>query len=106
MRSYIPGYDTHGLPLELKALAKLKKPASSLAPQQIRSAARAEAEAGIALQAGEFKEFACLASFDGHAAYKTLNWSYEKRQLQVARDMVSKGKQLCPCRERDADEDG
>ncbi|GAA6059397.1 hypothetical protein JCM10212_003629 [Sporobolomyces blumeae] len=86
---YVPGFDTHGLPLELKALSALKKPASSLLPQEIRAAARREAEKGIELQTGEFKSFAVMGEWE--KPYKTMDWSYEKRQLQVVRDMVGKG---------------
>lgn len=87
--SYTPGFDTHGLPLELKALAALNKPASELTPQQIRRAARKEAEKGIATQTGEFKSFAVMGEWD--EPYRTMDWSYEKRQLEVVRDMVKKG---------------
>lgn len=89
MCSYTPGFDTHGLPLELKALAALNKPASELTPQQIRRAARKEAEKGIATQTGEFKSFAVMGEWD--EPYRTMDWSYEKRQLEVVRDMVKKG---------------
>ncbi|KAK4053726.1 isoleucine-tRNA ligase [Microbotryomycetes sp. JL201] len=88
---YVPGYDTHGLPLELKALAALKKPASQLGPETIRAAARQEALRGIESQGKEFRSFACMGAFDDKDAYKTLDWQYEKRQLGVVRDMVSKG---------------
>ncbi|GAA5926472.1 hypothetical protein JCM10213_002362 [Rhodosporidiobolus nylandii] len=86
---YTPGYDTHGLPLELKALSALGKPASSLSPQEIRAAARAEAEKGVEVQTGEFRSFAVMGDFD--RPYRTMDWSYEKRQLEVVRDMVGKG---------------
>ncbi|GAA5868985.1 hypothetical protein JCM8547_003242 [Rhodosporidiobolus lusitaniae] len=86
---YVPGYDTHGLPLELKALSALGKPASSLTPQEIRAAARKEAEKGVELQTGEFKSLAVMGDFAN--PYRTMDWSYEKRQLEVVRDMVGKG---------------
>jgi len=67
----------------------LKQPASSLTPQQIRSAARTEAEKGIELQKGEFKSFAVMGDWEN--PYRTMDWSYERRQLEVVRDMVRKG---------------
>ncbi|KAM0753694.1 isoleucyl-tRNA synthetase [Meredithblackwellia eburnea MCA 4105] len=87
---YVPGYDTHGLPLELKALSTLKKPASSLSPQEIRAAARQEALKGIDLQGTEFREFGGMGAFRPGEAYQTLDWSYEKRQLHVFKDMVAR----------------
>lgn len=92
--SYVPGYDTHGLPLELKALSALKLPASSLSPQVIRSAARKEAEKGVDLQEDEFIEFGCIGAFGKGEGYKTMDWSYEKRQLGVVREMVRKGESI------------
>ncbi|GAA5931611.1 isoleucine--tRNA ligase ISM1 [Sporobolomyces koalae] len=86
---YVPGFDTHGLPLELKALSALKKPASALTAQQIRAAARKEAEKGIELQKGEFKSFAVMGDWNNE--YRTMDWKYEKRQLEVVRDMVHRG---------------
>ncbi|GAA6001181.1 hypothetical protein JCM10207_007447 [Rhodosporidiobolus poonsookiae] len=86
---YVPGYDTHGLPLELKALSALGKPASSLTPQEIRAAARKEAEKGVELQKGEFESLAVMG--DWERPYRTMDWAYERRQLEVVRDMVSKG---------------
>jgi isoleucyl-tRNA synthetase len=56
-----------------------------LTPQEIRSAARKEAEKGVE----EFKSFAVMGDFA--KPYRTMDWSYEKRQLEVVRDMVGKG---------------
>ncbi|GAA6011588.1 hypothetical protein JCM11491_004697 [Sporobolomyces phaffii] len=86
---YVPGFDTHGLPLELKALSALKKPAAALSAQEIRAAARNEAEKGIELQKGEFESFAVMGDWDNE--YRTMDWKYEKRQLRVVKDMVGKG---------------
>ncbi|GEM11661.1 isoleucyl-tRNA synthetase [Rhodotorula toruloides] len=86
---YTPGFDTHGLPLELKALSSLSTPPSSLTPSQIRSAARAEAEKGIEIQKEEFRSFAVMG--DWERPYRTMDWEFEKRQLRVVRDMVGRG---------------
>lgn len=79
------------MPLELKALAVLKKPARDLPARVIRSAARTEASKGIKLQRDEFKDFGLLGEWDEGAGYWTMAWEYEKRQLGVVRDMVGKG---------------
>jgi isoleucyl-tRNA synthetase len=60
-----------------------------LTPQEIRSAARKEAEKGVEVQTEEFKSFAVMGDFA--KPYRTMDWSYEKRQLEVVRDMVGKG---------------
>lgn len=87
--SYTPGFDTHGLPLELKALSTLSAPHSSLTPFQIRAAARAEAEKGIEIQKQEFRSFAVIG--DWEKPYRTMDWEFERRQLRVVRDMVRRG---------------
>lgn len=78
----------------MKALSALKLPASSLSPQVIRSAARKEAEKGVHLQEDEFIEFGCIGAFGKGEGYKTMDWSYEKRQLGVVREMVRKGESI------------
>lgn len=87
----MPGYDTHGLPLELKALASMKARRGSLTPQQVREGAKREAEKGIEVQAQEFSEFGGMGAFGTGEAYRTLDWSYEKRQLGVFKEMARKG---------------
>ncbi|GAA5983162.1 hypothetical protein JCM5350_007903 [Sporobolomyces pararoseus] len=86
---YVPGFDTHGLPLELKALSSLNKPVSKLSSIEIRDQARKEAEKGIELQTKEFKSFSIMG--DWNKSYKTMDWEYEKRQLEIVQKMVEKG---------------
>ncbi|GAA5947425.1 hypothetical protein JCM3765_001673 [Sporobolomyces pararoseus] len=90
---YKPGFDTHGLPLELKALKTLNKPSTELSPLEIRNAAKKEAEKGIELQTREFKSFSILGDWEN--SYKTLDWEYEKRQLEIVQRMVSKNLIVC-----------
>lgn len=88
---YVPGWDTHGLPLELKALSNFKAPARSLSPLTVRAAARLEALDGIDTQRSEFTQFALLGQWGDELGYKTLEWSYERKQLELFRDMVTRG---------------
>lgn len=57
----------------------------------IRAAARKEAEKGVEIQGNEFREFGCIGAFGKGEAYRTMDWSYERRQLGVVREMVRKG---------------
>ncbi|KAL1744261.1 tRNA synthetases class I-domain-containing protein [Schizophyllum fasciatum] len=89
---YVPGWDCHGLPIENKALQEIKKDARSLAPYEVRRAARKTAYREIAQQKAEFRQFGVMADWmaeDG--TYRTLDHKYEMRQLQIFKQMVDKG---------------
>ncbi|CAK6962127.1 isoleucine--tRNA ligase%2C mitochondrial isoform X1 [Scomber scombrus] len=84
---YIPGWDCHGLPIELKALGELGT--SGLSPLQIRQKAREFAEGAIARQKAAFQRWGVMADWD--QCYYTYDGAYEGAQLNVFQDMHSKG---------------
>ncbi|XP_028250738.1 isoleucine--tRNA ligase, mitochondrial isoform X2 [Parambassis ranga] len=84
---YIPGWDCHGLPIELKALGDLGT--SGLSPLQIRQKAREFAEGAIARQKAAFRRWGVMADWD--QCYYTFDGAYEAAQLKVFLDMHSKG---------------
>lgn len=93
---FIPGWDCHGLPIELKAVAGLQE---QVQVQQlrgedgeargIRRAARKLAEKTVRKQIAGFREFGVMADWENH--WKTMDRGFEKRQLGVFREMVDKG---------------
>ena len=88
--SYIPGWDCHGLPIEIKALQAQKKDASSqVDPVSVRKAARELATRTIEEQKQGFKEWAVMGDWDN--AYKTMERGFEIRQLEVFKAMFEKG---------------
>ncbi|KAM4625658.1 isoleucine--tRNA ligase, mitochondrial isoform 2-T2 [Polymixia lowei] len=84
---YIPGWDCHGLPIELKALGELGT--SGLSPLQIRQKAREFAEGAIARQKAAFQRWGVMADWD--KCYYTFDGTYEAAQLKVFQEMHSKG---------------
>uniref|UniRef100_A0A667XBZ8 Isoleucine--tRNA ligase, mitochondrial n=1 Tax=Myripristis murdjan TaxID=586833 RepID=A0A667XBZ8_9TELE len=84
---YIPGWDCHGLPIELKALGELGT--SGLTPLQIRQKAREFAERAIARQRAAFQRWGVMADWDN--CYYTFDGTYEAAQLKVFQEMHSKG---------------
>uniref|UniRef100_A0A8C8EHR7 isoleucine--tRNA ligase n=1 Tax=Oncorhynchus tshawytscha TaxID=74940 RepID=A0A8C8EHR7_ONCTS len=84
---YVPGWDCHGLPIELKALGELGT--SGLSPLQIRQKAREFAEGAIARQRAAFQRWGVMADWD--KCYYTFDGTYEAAQLKVFQDMHSKG---------------
>ncbi|EJD05388.1 isoleucyl-tRNA synthetase [Fomitiporia mediterranea MF3/22] len=89
--NYIPGWDCHGLPIEAKTLKELKKEAHDLPAHIIRSAAKTVAEREIEVQKEEFQELGIMANWSKEGTYRTLDRSYELRQLRMFQKMVEKG---------------
>ncbi|ORY10684.1 tRNA synthetases class I-domain-containing protein [Clohesyomyces aquaticus] len=86
--SYIPGWDCHGLPIEIKALQAQKKDANA-DPVSVREAARELATRTIEEQQRGFKEWAVMG--DWYNAYKTMDRDFEIRQLEVFKHIFEKG---------------
>ncbi|CAG7919474.1 unnamed protein product [Penicillium olsonii] len=89
---YVPGWDCHGLPIELKALQNLRDldiDKESVSPAVIRKAARQLARQTVKEQMKGFRGFAVMADWDNH--WKTMDKKFEMRQLSVFREMVDRG---------------
>ncbi|KAF9284139.1 hypothetical protein BGZ68_004889 [Mortierella alpina] len=87
---YRPGWDCHGLPIELKALAELKvTDRSNLSPTEVRSVAQATAQSAVDSQREEFLSYAVMADWED--GYKTMDKDFETRQLNVFYSMMNKG---------------
>ena len=87
---YVPGWDCHGLPIEIKALEHhgwKERTASDALP--IRAAARAFAQDAVEKQMKGFKSWGIMGDWEGH--WKTMDKSFELRQLAVFKAMAGKG---------------
>lgn len=87
--NYLPGFDCHGLPLELKAIQALRPvcpDAKTLDPVLVREAARETAIEGIKLQVDEFHRLSILT--DWEKPWRTLDHDYEIKQLELFGEMV------------------
>ncbi|RMC12372.1 hypothetical protein DUI87_09887 [Hirundo rustica rustica] len=85
---YVPGWDCHGLPIELKALSEVKG-AETLSPMEIRQRARAFAERAIEKQKSAFIRWGVMADWEN--CYLTFDPKYEANQLKVFYKMYDKG---------------
>uniref|UniRef100_A0A8B9PTW0 isoleucine--tRNA ligase n=1 Tax=Apteryx owenii TaxID=8824 RepID=A0A8B9PTW0_APTOW len=85
---YVPGWDCHGLPIELKALSEVKGVAN-LSPMEIRQRAREFAERAIEKQRSAFVRWGIMA--DWANCYRTFDGKYEANQLRVFYKMYDKG---------------
>ncbi|POI34777.1 hypothetical protein CIB84_001471 [Bambusicola thoracicus] len=85
---YVPGWDCHGLPIELKALSEVKG-AENLSPVEIRQKAKEFAERAIEKQKAAFIRWGIMA--DWANCYRTFDPKYEANQLRVFHKMYDKG---------------
>ncbi len=92
---YIPGWDCHGLPIELKVDRELGPKKKQMSTADFRRACRAYAEKYVDIQRRDFKRLGILGSWDN--PYKTLTFTYQAAIVRalgkfVEQDMVYKGK--------------
>jgi isoleucyl-tRNA synthetase len=87
---YIPGWDCHGLPIELKVLQKMKsKERQELTPLKLRQKAKEFAIAAQQEQCASFKRYGIWGNWEH--PYLTLAPEYEAAQIDVFGQMVLKG---------------
>ena len=87
---YVPGWDCHGLPIELKVLQTLKgEERQNLTPLQLRHKARDFALTTVDSQRESFKRYGVWGDWDH--PYLTLKPEYEAAQIGVFGQMVLKG---------------
>ena len=87
-----PGWDCHGLPIELKALQHHQSFVSEeqpLRPLVVRELARNLARKTVEKQKEDFRKWAIMA--DWNNSWRTMDQEYELRQLEVFRTMVENG---------------
>ena len=95
---YIPGWDCHGLPIELKALQSQSHETeqdahTKMTAVEIRKAARDLAARAVEEQKQNFREWAVMGDWDN--AWQTMQKGFVIRQLEVFKEMVDKGR-VCP----------
>ena len=87
---YVPGWDCHGLPIELKVLQSMdQEQRRALTPIKLRKKAAAYARKQVDSQMKGFQRWGIWA--DWHHPYLTLQKDYEAAQIRVFGEMVLKG---------------
>ena len=86
---FIPGFDTHGLPTEIKAIEKLKLNREEIEVNKFRDTCKEFNKEFIKLQSEGFKRLGVLADWEN--PYITYNKEIEKEQLDVFGTMYEKG---------------
>ncbi len=86
---YVPGWDTHGLPIESALVKQKKVDRKKLSIVDFRKLCEAYALEQIDRQREQFKRLGILGEWDN--PYVTLDKSYEASQLNVFASMVEQG---------------
>jgi len=84
-----PGWDGHGLPIELKVTKALGPKARDMTKQKIRSLCRDEAKKWIKKQEEQFKRLGVMAHWD--QPYWTIQTDYEAEEVRVLSKIYEKG---------------
>ena len=86
---YVPGYDTHGLPIELKALKSLGDKKSGVSKLELRKICKEFATEHIDVMNSQFKRLGVQGDFAN--PYLTLRPEFEARQVEIFGEMAKKG---------------
>ena len=85
---YVPGWDCHGLPIEIKVDESLGRKKLELKPIQVRKACREYAQKYLDLQRQQFKRIGVLGRFDD--PYLTMSKHYESVIARMFFDFFEK----------------
>ncbi len=94
---YIPGWDCHGLPIEVKVMSELGDKAKTMSKSEIRKECQKYASKYVKLQTKQFQSMGVFGDFEN--PYLTLKPKYEQGILEIFAELVGNGlvyKQLKP----------
>ncbi len=86
---YVPGWDCHGLPIELQAEKELGQKKHELSKAEIRKRCRAYAEKFVNIQKEEFKRLGVFGQWNN--PYLTMDYGYQAAILKELGRFVEKG---------------
>jgi isoleucyl-tRNA synthetase len=86
---YVPGWDCHGLPIELKVDKDLGAKKREMTPVAFRRECRAYAEKFVAVQRAEFERLGVMGSWE--SPYLTMSPDYQATIVRQLAEFVDKG---------------
>src|ERR1039458_2489755 len=84
-----PGYDCHGLPIEIKVDEQLGRKKLEMPVPEVLAACRAYAQKYVELQTAQFERIGCFGRWQ--QPYKTMARDYEARTLEAFYGFLEKG---------------
>ncbi|HWT66447.1 MAG TPA: class I tRNA ligase family protein, partial [Terracidiphilus sp.] len=86
---YVPGFDCHGLPIEIKVDEQLGRKKLEMPAPAVLEACRAYAQKYVDLQTSQFQRIGCFGRWDN--PYRTMSRDYEARTLEALYGFLEKG---------------
>ena len=86
---YVPGFDCHGLPIEIKVDEQLGRKKLEMPAPAVLEACRAYAQKYVDLQTSQFERLGCFGRW--RDPYKTMSRDYEARTLETFYGFLEKG---------------
>lgn len=86
---YVPGWDCHGLPIELNVEKKHGKAGEKLTPKEFRATCRQYASEQIAIQLAEFMRLGVVG--DWQHPYRTMDFNFEADIIRALAIMIANG---------------
>ncbi|MBS0357850.1 MAG: isoleucine--tRNA ligase [Proteobacteria bacterium] len=86
---YVPGWDCHGLPIELNIEKKYGKAGDKISEKEFRQHARKYANEFIDIQKEEFKRLGVLGDWDN--PYTTMDYHYEANIIRALGKIIENG---------------
>ncbi len=86
---YVPGWDCHGLPIEIKVDEKLGGKKLEMDPVAVRQACREYASKFVDLQRSQFKRLGVFGRWN--KPYETMNFGYESKILETFYGFYERG---------------
>ena len=86
---YVPGFDCHGLPIEIKVDEQLGRKKLEMPAPAVLEACRVYAQKYVDLQTSQFERLGCFGRW--RDPYKTMSRDYEARTLETFYGFLEKG---------------
>lgn len=86
---YVPGWDCHGLPIELKVDKELGSKKREMDPVTFRKACREYAQKWVVAQRTDFQRLGILGAWD--APYRTMDYGYQATIARAFGEFLAKG---------------
>ena len=86
---HIPGWDTHGLPIERQAIKKIGIDKANISPLEFRKQCKDFALSYVENQKVQMRRLGIMSDFDH--PYLTLHKEFEAKQIDIFGDMAKKG---------------
>ncbi len=86
---FVPGWDCHGLPIELNVEKKIGKPGVKVDVTAFKAACRDYAKKQVAMQLDDFERLGVMANWA--APYLTINYNYEGDTVRTLANIIENG---------------